>query len=169
VGLVVRGLSAGNGVGPFNIALKPLQPSTCWKLHPSIAFTLVSHSNASFHLLFLGRLLRLIVVTANVVIVFWLLSPWYVPVKRRFLQEPHGVTYQNTKFFIVTAVKICSRDVMCLHWGTNWVFITQKTVFFIITAVKMTNLTSCLSFRNTTFRELNSVYAFICNLLFVGQ
>jgi hypothetical protein len=25
--------------------------------------------------------------------------------KRRFLQEPHGVTPQNTPFFIVTAVK----------------------------------------------------------------
>jgi hypothetical protein len=29
----------------------------------------------------------------------------YVPPKRRFLQEPHGVTYQKTQFFIVTAVK----------------------------------------------------------------
>jgi hypothetical protein len=36
------------------------------------------------------------------------LSPWwrkhYVPPKRRFLQEPHGVTSQRTAFFIVTAV-----------------------------------------------------------------
>jgi hypothetical protein len=29
----------------------------------------------------------------------------YVPPKRRFLREPHGVTYQKTGFFIVTAVK----------------------------------------------------------------
>jgi hypothetical protein len=29
----------------------------------------------------------------------------YVPPERRFLQEPHGVTSQNTTFFIVTAVK----------------------------------------------------------------
>jgi hypothetical protein len=28
-----------------------------------------------------------------------------VPPKRRFLQEPHGVTYQKTPFFIVTATK----------------------------------------------------------------
>jgi hypothetical protein len=28
-----------------------------------------------------------------------------VPPKRRFLQEPHGVTSQKTPFFIVTAVK----------------------------------------------------------------
>jgi hypothetical protein len=28
-----------------------------------------------------------------------------VPLKRRFLQEPHGVTSQKTPFFIVTAVK----------------------------------------------------------------
>jgi hypothetical protein len=38
-----------------------------------------------------------------------LLSPWwrrqYVPPKRRFLQEPHGVTSQKTPFFIITAVK----------------------------------------------------------------
>jgi hypothetical protein len=27
------------------------------------------------------------------------------PPKRRFLQEPHGVTIQKTPFFIVTAVK----------------------------------------------------------------
>jgi hypothetical protein len=37
------------------------------------------------------------------------LSPWWrrrqVPPKRRFLQEPHGVTSQKTQFFIVTAVK----------------------------------------------------------------
>jgi hypothetical protein len=29
----------------------------------------------------------------------------YVAPKRRFLQEPHGVTPQKTPFFIVTAVK----------------------------------------------------------------
>jgi hypothetical protein len=29
----------------------------------------------------------------------------YVPSKRRFLQEPHSVTYQKTAFFIVTAVE----------------------------------------------------------------
>jgi hypothetical protein len=29
----------------------------------------------------------------------------YVHPKRRFLQEPRGVTYQKTAFFIVTAVK----------------------------------------------------------------
>jgi hypothetical protein len=28
-----------------------------------------------------------------------------VPPKRRFLQEPHGLTSQKTPFFIVTAVK----------------------------------------------------------------
>jgi hypothetical protein len=37
------------------------------------------------------------------------LSPWcrrcYVPPKRRFLQESHGVTSQKTPFFIVPAVK----------------------------------------------------------------
>jgi hypothetical protein len=37
------------------------------------------------------------------------LSPWWrrrqVPPKRRFLQEPHGLTTQKTPFFIVTAMK----------------------------------------------------------------
>jgi hypothetical protein len=37
------------------------------------------------------------------------LSPWWlrrcVPPKRRFLQEPHGVTSQKMAFFTVTAVK----------------------------------------------------------------
>jgi hypothetical protein len=32
-----------------------------------------------------------------------------VPSKRRFLQEPHGVTTQKTEFFIVTAVKTSYR------------------------------------------------------------
>jgi hypothetical protein len=32
----------------------------------------------------------------------------YVPLKCRFLQEPHGVTSQKTPFFIVTAVKTSS-------------------------------------------------------------
>jgi hypothetical protein len=31
-----------------------------------------------------------------------------IPPKRRFLQEPHGVTTQKTPFFIVTAVKTSS-------------------------------------------------------------
>jgi hypothetical protein len=30
---------------------------------------------------------------------------WDIKTKRRFLQEPHGVTTQKTPFFIVTAVK----------------------------------------------------------------
>jgi hypothetical protein len=45
----------------------------------------------------------------SVFLVHWFLSPWwrrrYVTPKRRFLQEPHGVTSQKTQFFIVTAVK----------------------------------------------------------------
>jgi hypothetical protein len=30
----------------------------------------------------------------------------------------------------------CSGDIMCLLWGTNWVFISQKTTIFIVTVVK---------------------------------
>jgi hypothetical protein len=53
--------------------------------------------------------LRRLLVTANVVpsspILFTLMMPGYVPPKRRYLQEPHGVTSQKTPFFTVTAVK----------------------------------------------------------------
>jgi hypothetical protein len=51
-----------------------------------------------------NRLLRSmcrLLVTASVVPS----SSILVPPKRRFLQEPHGVTSQKTPFFIVTAVK----------------------------------------------------------------
>jgi hypothetical protein len=47
--------------------------------------------------------------TANVVpsspILVTLMIERYIPPKRRFLQEPHGVTSQKTAFFIDTAVK----------------------------------------------------------------
>jgi hypothetical protein len=42
-------------------------------------------------------------------LVLWFFPPWwlrrYVPPKRRFSQEPYGVTSQKTVFFIVTAMK----------------------------------------------------------------
>jgi hypothetical protein len=47
-------------------------------------------------------------------LVHWFLSPWWrwrqVPPKRRFLQEPHGVTTQKTPFFIVvpTSLESCT-------------------------------------------------------------
>jgi hypothetical protein len=51
-------------------------------------------------------------VTSDVLTLFlvrWLFWSWwlrrYVPAKRRFLQEPHGVTFQKMAFFIVTAVE----------------------------------------------------------------
>jgi hypothetical protein len=31
---------------------------------------------------------------------------------------------------------------MCLLWGMNWLFISQKTAFYIVTAVKTSNLTT---------------------------
>jgi hypothetical protein len=46
------------------------------------------------------------------------LSPWwrwrYVPPKRRFLQEPHGVISENSPFFIVTTVNISNLTYKCL-------------------------------------------------------
>jgi hypothetical protein len=36
---------------------------------------------------------------------------------------------------------LCSRDVMCFLWSTNWNFIPQKTTFFIVAAVKPMNTT----------------------------
>jgi hypothetical protein len=55
------------------------------------------------------RSLRRLLVTANVPtspnLVTLMMEARYVPPKRLFLQEPHGVTSQKTPFFIVTAVK----------------------------------------------------------------
>jgi hypothetical protein len=54
----------------------------------------------------------------------WLFPAWwwsrYVPPKRRFLQEPHGVTSQETTLFMVTSVKTSNLiwKLYCLlkHW-----------------------------------------------------
>jgi hypothetical protein len=60
----------------------------------------------TIHLVFLRSVRRLLVAACVVPS-----SPIFVtlmkevPPKRRFLQEPHGVTTQKTPFFIVTAVK----------------------------------------------------------------
>jgi hypothetical protein len=60
------------------------------------------------HLVFL-RSVRRLLVTANVIpsspILVTLMMESYVPPKRRFLQEPHGITSRKTPFFIVTAAK----------------------------------------------------------------
>jgi hypothetical protein len=52
---------------------------------------------------------RRFLVTANVVpsspVLVVLMMEAQVPLKRRFLQQPHGVTSQKTPFFVVTAVK----------------------------------------------------------------
>jgi hypothetical protein len=48
---------------------------------------------------------------------------------------------ENLKSYIaLTVAELCSGDVMCLLWSTNWVFISQKTAFFIATAMKTSNL-----------------------------
>jgi hypothetical protein len=53
--------------------------------------------------------MRRLLVTANVVpsspILVTLMKEALRPPKRRFLQEPQGVTFQKTAFFIGTAVK----------------------------------------------------------------
>jgi hypothetical protein len=55
------------------------------------------------------RSMRRLLVTANVVPSSPILSPWCwrreLPPKRRFLQEPHGITSQMTVFLIITTVK----------------------------------------------------------------
>jgi hypothetical protein len=54
------------------------------------------------------RSVHRLLVTANVV-PSWFLSPWwwrrYIPQKRRFLQEPQGITFYKSAFLIATAVK----------------------------------------------------------------
>jgi hypothetical protein len=68
---------------------------------------------------FLRSVLQLLV-TGNVVPSSLIFSPWwwrwYVPPKHRFLQEPHGLTFQKTAFFIVTAV-----ETSILH-SINWLY-----------------------------------------------
>jgi hypothetical protein len=53
------------------------------------------------------------------------LSPWWrrcqVPSKRRFLQEPHGVTTQKTPFFIVTAVKTSNLRLYKVHFTESFI------------------------------------------------
>jgi hypothetical protein len=54
------------------------------------------------------------------VIARWFLSPWwwrwYVPPKRRFLQEPRSVTSQKREFFIVRPVAWAGM------WSANGIF-----------------------------------------------
>jgi hypothetical protein len=64
-------------------------------------------------LVFLHSVRRLLV-TASVVPS----SP--IPLKCRFLQEPHDVTSQKTPFFIVTAVKTLNFTDLSLVWGCRW-------------------------------------------------
>jgi hypothetical protein len=47
----------------------------------------------------------------------------------------------NLKSYIALTGWTLWRNVMCLLWSTNWVFISQKTAFFIFTAVETSNLT----------------------------
>jgi hypothetical protein len=76
------------------------------------------------------------------------LSPWWrrrqVPPKRRFLQEPHGVTTQKTPFFYFTLVypptmkmeaKCSSETVICLLHC----FITKQIELFISRTVEILN------------------------------
>jgi hypothetical protein len=48
------------------------------------------------------------------------LSPWWrrrqVPPKRRFLQEPHGVTTQKTPFFTEGMIKLTVIIIVEYHW-----------------------------------------------------
>jgi hypothetical protein len=53
----------------------------------------------------------------------------------------HSHRRENLKSYLAITAGLCSGDVMCLLWSTNWVFISQKTTFFIVTAVKTSNFT----------------------------
>jgi hypothetical protein len=70
----------------------------------------------------IGSVSRLLV-TANVVpsspILITLMMGRHVPLKRRHLQEPHGVTSQKTAFFIVTDVKTSNLTRMQLKSTLN--------------------------------------------------
>jgi hypothetical protein len=59
------------------------------------------------------------------------LSPWWrrrwVPPKRRFIQEPHGVASQKTPSFIVTAVKTSNLTMICCFG--NWTLVHLQADF----------------------------------------
>jgi hypothetical protein len=65
------------------------------------------HTSFLSHLAFVHRVLRLLVtaIVPSSPILVTLMKEAQVPPKRRFLQEPRGVTSQKTQLFIVTAVK----------------------------------------------------------------
>jgi hypothetical protein len=69
---------------------------------------MLRRNTKSAHLVLL-RSFRRLLVTASVVptstILVTLMKEALSSSRHRFLQEPHGVTSQNTTFFIVTAVK----------------------------------------------------------------
>jgi hypothetical protein len=76
------------------------------------------------------------------------LSSWwwrsYIPPKRLFLQEPHGVTSQKTAFFIVTAVKtsdltrdiITQIEIQCGH-PRSWYFCASISPLYVYCACSM--------------------------------
>jgi hypothetical protein len=74
-------------------------------------------------LVFLCNVRRLLV-TANVpsssILVTLMMEALQSP-KRRFLQEPHGVTSQNTAFFLVTTVKLQ------ILYGRNYIHFLSGT------------------------------------------
>jgi hypothetical protein len=53
--------------------------------------------------------------------------------KRRFLQEPHGVTSQKTSFFIVTAVKTSNLTTNTVRYDVSTAVTMKKAVFWAVT------------------------------------
>jgi hypothetical protein len=75
------------------------------------------------------------------------LSSWETSVltriTRRIIPEDgilHSHCRENLESYIALTAGLCSRDVMCLLWSKNGVFISQETAFFIVTALKTSNL-----------------------------
>jgi hypothetical protein len=92
------------------------------------------------------RSVRRLLVTSNVVpsspILVTLIIEEIHPPKRRFLQEPHGLTSQKTAFFIATVVKasnltlnlrVASRGTATLSWlnkqkQTPWPLVRKRPI-----------------------------------------
>jgi hypothetical protein len=109
---------------------------------------------------------RRLLLTANVVLVHQLLSPWwwkaYVPPKRRFLQELHGVTSQKTAISTVTAVKISNLTIETVYRSgamkiafqlayskqTLIRFLVKQTVSVALTSWRSINLANWLCKRS---------------------
>jgi hypothetical protein len=88
---------------------------------------------------------RPLLVTAYIFLVCRYFSPWwwrwYLPPILPFLRQPHGVTFQKTTFFIVTAMK--AWNLTCLYWVCCVILINVNSNYNILLRRKTLCLLRC--------------------------